>query len=103
MHVCAAAQGLWELSFSKDATSPAPFTLEGGAKVEVSCWWLILYLWDQGAALQGVGVGPGTQCRGGSSSNMYTCAATCLVTLQAAVIVLSLRHSPSMRNVTGVQ
>jgi hypothetical protein len=38
MHVRVAAQGLWELSFSKDATSPANFTLEGGAKVEVSCW-----------------------------------------------------------------
>jgi hypothetical protein len=29
-------QGLWELSFNKDNTSPAPFALEGGSKVEVS-------------------------------------------------------------------
>jgi hypothetical protein len=29
-------QGLWELSFNKDNTLPAPFALEGGSKVEVS-------------------------------------------------------------------
>lgn len=28
-------KGLWELSFNKDNTSPAPFALEGGSKVEV--------------------------------------------------------------------
>lgn len=33
--VRATAQGLWELNFNKDNTSPASFTLEGGSKVEV--------------------------------------------------------------------
>lgn len=33
--VRATAQGLWELNFNKDNTSPASFTLEGGSSVEV--------------------------------------------------------------------
>lgn len=33
--VCATAQGLWELNFNKDNSSPASFTLEAGSKVEV--------------------------------------------------------------------
>lgn len=28
-------QGLWEVSFKKESTRPAPFTLEGGSQVEV--------------------------------------------------------------------